>query len=203
MPFDALHQIWSRMPQRQVPRCLRDANRGRDAAIVANGDNEGTAVPAASWEAAIRRRPSSAGYFDGENGRGQFHAGNAVVAGTCRFLRDLAVGIGSAGMTQSVKNTSPEYYLLVRACKACFALHQTEASLMRAERRLAVSVGAIKPAGMGGEGGEENPSGIPHSRAGDAGLPSAATTECEAGKWGQSLSRTEVKDRQERLVQPS
>lgn len=142
------------------------------------------------------RRPSSAGYFDGKNGRGRFHAGNAVVAGTRRFLRDSAVGIGSAGMMQSVKNknSSPEYYPLVRACKACFALHQTEASLMRAERRLAVSVGAVKLAGMGGD------PGTPHSGAADAGLLSAATKACEAGKWGKSLSRTEVKDRQEHLV---
>lgn len=153
-------QIWSRLPPQLVPRSLRAVDP--DASDVGSAT---TTTPAAALMARtaaainISATPSSshatftvpvkASDAWGGAGRRGNGSGSTLLLPTTASV-PVPAKAPSTGTSVSA-GASTAYGSSVRACEACFALHQTEASLVRAERRLAAAVGAPIPT-PGGRG---------------------------------------------------
>eukprot|EP00903_Cladosiphon_okamuranus_P014535 g13482.t1 len=150
MVRETLFHIWGRLPPAQVPRSLRITD-GKTHAGVA------TAAAAAfiARKAAENSHPHSSPTFGptttGKSGRG---------------TTQNKMGASLSSPTTAVAPSASVAYDNVRACEACFTLHQIEAALVRAERRLAAAVGgSARAPGRGNSGWKGQGSGIgPASR---------------------------------------
>ncbi|CAM9862354.1 unnamed protein product, partial [Hapterophycus canaliculatus] len=122
MVRETLFHIWSRLPIQKVPRSLRLVDGETHA-----GDATAGAAAHLAQIAATTVHPAVHASTLNTNGPGR---GDPPLA-PCREAT-------AAAPSASVAYTS------VRVCEACFTLHQAEASLARAERRLATAVGGSR-----------------------------------------------------------
>ncbi len=141
-------QIWSRLPPEKVPRSLR---------IVDGETHAGEATAAAA--ASIARRAVAASASNGPEAAQSAFSNRAAMPAWKRSSGISVQTKGTLPPSATAVNAAPTVppsasvaYENVRACEACFTLHQTEASLVRAERRLAAAVAGTQAGSGGGDG---------------------------------------------------
>lgn len=122
-------QLWSRLPVEKVPRSLRLV----DGETHAGGATAGAAAYLARMSA-NSEPPAGHAFTLTTNGPGTSAGGVGNGAPPLSPSRNAAAATPSASVA----------YESVRACEACFTLHQAEVSLARAERRLATAVGGSR-----------------------------------------------------------